>query len=178
MFRDQIHSGRNFLLSRICQKHYLLSGKKLHYTQSGKVERGVLKQPETIATIAVQSTMGSYPYKSFLSWCMTIRHGYLEANGFNQHQYIMFRHTDAGHPHFHILVNRIGYDGSVVTDSNDYARSEKVLRDLEKKYNLTQVIGSREAKERSMTKNEKEMMERRNAPSHKVAMQVIISDVL
>src|SRR6187431_1244630 len=29
-----------------------------------------------------------------------------------------------------------------------------------------------------MTKNEKEMMERRNAPSHKVAMQVIIGDVL
>jgi hypothetical protein len=103
---------------------------------------------------------------------------YLEANGFNQHQYIMFRHEDAGHPHFHILVNRIGFDGSVVSDSNDYARSQKVLRDLEKKYNLTQVIGSREAKERSMTKNEKEMMERRNLPSHKVAMQVIIGDVL
>ena len=58
-------------------------------------------------------------------------------------KYIMFRHEDAGHPHFHILVNRIGYDGSVVSDSNDYARSEKVLRDLERKYNLTQVIGSR-----------------------------------
>ena len=67
---------------------------------------------------------------------------YLDANGFNQHQYIMFRHNDAGHPHFHILVNRIGYDGSVVSDSNDYARSEKVLRDLEKKYNLTQVVSS------------------------------------
>ena len=40
------------------------------------------------------------------------------------------------------------------------------------------MIGSSEAKERGMTKNEKEMMERRNAPSHKVAMQVIIGDVL
>lgn len=103
---------------------------------------------------------------------------YLEANGFKQHKYIIFRHEDAGHPHFHILVNRIGYDGSVVSDSNDYTRSEKVLRDLERKYNLTQVIGSREAKERGMTKNEKEMMERRNVPSHKMAMQVIIGDVL
>lgn len=96
----------------------------------------------------------------------------------NQHQYMMFRHYDAGHPHFHILVNRIGYDGSVVTDSNDYTRSEKVLRDLERKYNLTQVIGSRKAKERGMTKNEKEMMERKNLPSYKVAMQVIIGDIL
>ena len=63
---------------------------------------------------------------------------YLEANGFTQHQFIMFRHYDADHPHLHILVNRIGYDGSVVSDSNDFSRSEKILRELEKKYKLTQ----------------------------------------
>ncbi|MBA4053944.1 MAG: hypothetical protein C0490_04460 [Marivirga sp.] len=103
---------------------------------------------------------------------------YLEANGFKQHQYILFRHEDAAHPHFHILVNRIGFDGSVVSDSNDYARSEKVLRDLEGKYNLTQVVSSKQAKERSMTKNEMEMVQRRNIPSHKMAMQVIIKDIL
>jgi hypothetical protein len=103
---------------------------------------------------------------------------YLKANGFHQHQYIMFRHKDAGHPHFHILVNRIGYDGSVVTDSNDYQRSEKVLRDLEKKYNLTQVVGSRESKERGMSNNEILMMRRTNDPSAKVAMQIIIEEVL
>jgi hypothetical protein len=103
---------------------------------------------------------------------------YLDANGFNQHQYMMFRHYDAGHPHFHILVNRIGYDGSVVSDSNDYARSEKVLRDLERKYNLTQVVGSREAKERALSNNEIIMMKRTNDPSAKVAMQVILGEVL
>ena len=62
---------------------------------------------------------------------------YLEANGFTQHQFIMFH--DADHPHLHILVNRIGYNGSVLSDSNDFSRSEKILRDLEKKYKLTQV---------------------------------------
>ena len=103
---------------------------------------------------------------------------YLAANGFNLHQYIMFRHQDADHPHIHILVNRIGYDGTVVSDSNDYARSEKVLRDLERKYNLTQVVGSREAKERALSNNEIAMMKRKNNPSAKVAMQVIIGEVL
>jgi hypothetical protein len=103
---------------------------------------------------------------------------YLAANGFSQHQYIMFRHKDADHPHIHILVNRIGYDGTVVSDSNDYARSEKVLRNLERKYNLTQVIGSREAKERALSNNEISMMKRKNNPSAKVAMQVIIGEVL
>jgi hypothetical protein len=89
---------------------------------------------------------------------------YLDSSGFKQHQYIMVRHHDADHPHLHILVNRIGYDGEVMSDSNDYARCERVLRELEKKYNLTQVISSRQAKERAMIKNELEMMKRTNTP--------------
>lgn len=75
---------------------------------------------------------------------------YLTRNGFDQHQYIVFRHHDADHPHMHILVNRIGYDGSVVSDSNDYARSETVLRQLEKEYGLTIVASSKEAKEKGL----------------------------
>lgn len=103
---------------------------------------------------------------------------YLLENGFDQHQFIMFRHYDADHPHLHILVNRIGYDGRVLTDSNDYARSEKALRKLEIKYNLTQVLSSRQSRERSMTKNELEMMKRTNEPSNKMKLQVILKEVV
>lgn len=103
---------------------------------------------------------------------------YLQANGFTQHQYIMFRHYDADHPHLHILVNRIAYDGSVLSDSNDYARSEKVLRELEKKYNLTQVPSSTQAKQRAVTKDELEMMKRTNTPSQKLKLQTIIQKIL
>lgn len=103
---------------------------------------------------------------------------YLRESGFTQHQYIMFRHHDADHPHLHILVNRIGYDGKVMSDSNDFARCEKILRNLEKKYNLTEVLSSNQAKERAMTKNELEMMKRTNEPSAKTALQVIIKQVL
>lgn len=103
---------------------------------------------------------------------------YLKESGFTQHQYIMFRHRDADHPHLHILVNRIGYDGKVLSDSNDFARCEKILRELEKRYNLTEVIASKQARERAMTKDELEMMKRTNIPSHKMRLQVIIKDVL
>lgn len=103
---------------------------------------------------------------------------YLRANGFTQHQYITFRHYDADHPHLHILINRIGYDGSVVTDSNDFARSEKVLRELEKKYKLTQVLPSKEAKVRAITKDELEMIRRTNEPSQKMKLQSIIRKIL
>ncbi|MGC1244306.1 MAG: metallophosphoesterase [Chryseosolibacter sp.] len=36
------------------------------------------------------------------------------------------------HPCLNILVTRIGYDGKVMADSNDCARCEEVLRELEK----------------------------------------------
>lgn len=103
---------------------------------------------------------------------------YLHANGFTQHQYILFRHYDANHPHLHILVNRIGYDGTVLSDSNDFARSEKVLRQLEIKHNLTQVSSSKQAQHRAITKDEREMMKRTGIPSGKLALQVIIKQVL
>jgi len=109
---------------------------------------------------------------------LQIGHDYLRESGFNQHQYIMFRHHDADHPHLHILVNRIGYDGKVLSDSNDFARCEKILRQLEKKYNLTEVISSRQARERAITKDELEMMKRTNIPSHKVQLQAIIKKAL
>jgi hypothetical protein len=103
---------------------------------------------------------------------------YLDAMGFDQHQYAIFRHFDADHPHIHILVNRIGYDGTVVSDSKDYQRSETVLRGLEKQHGLTEVISSRMAQERAMTKNELEMMKRTDEPSVKMKLQVIIKSAL
>ncbi len=103
---------------------------------------------------------------------------YLRDSGFTQHQYIMFRHHDANHPHLHILVNRIGYDGKVLSDSNDFARCEEVLRRLEKKYNLAEVISSRQARERAVTKSEMEMMKRTNEPSVKIWLQATIKKTL
>ena len=103
---------------------------------------------------------------------------YLDAMGFGGNQYMIFRHFDAEHPHVHILVNRIGYDGLVVSDSKDYARSEQVLRKLEKKHRLREVISSRMAEERASTKNELEMMQRTGIPFDKIKLQVILKDII
>ena len=103
---------------------------------------------------------------------------YLEESGFTQHQFIMFRHHDADHPHLHILVSRIGYDGSVLSDSNDFAKCEIILRSLEKKHNLAEVISSKNSQKRAVTKNELEMEKRTGIPSNKMRMQSIIKDAL
>jgi len=102
---------------------------------------------------------------------LAIAHDYLEENGFNNNQYLIFRHYDAGHPHVHLLVNRIRFDGSVVSDSNNYQRSEAILRKLELRYNLTTVAPSKDVTQRAAKKDEIEMVLRTGKPSEKMLLQ-------
>ncbi|MES2267919.1 MAG: relaxase/mobilization nuclease domain-containing protein [Bacteroidota bacterium] len=78
---------------------------------------------------------------------LDIAFDYMKSMGYDDNQYLIVRHHDADHPHVHLLVNRIRYDGSVVSDSNNYRKSLSVLRKLEKQYNLIPLaqdnIGSR-----------------------------------
>lgn len=149
-------------------------------------ENAVMKELQLVRML--RPNLGKYFYHTSLNFppnedlgdeqMNKIANEYLNNMGFVQNQYIIFRHFDADHPHLHLLVNRIGYDGSVVSDSKDYQRSEQVLRKLEKHYGLTEVISSRQAKERAMTKNELEMMKRTDAPSTKMKLQVILKSIL
>ncbi|MCC8408622.1 relaxase/mobilization nuclease domain-containing protein [Mucilaginibacter sp. UR6-1] len=85
---------------------------------------------------------------------LAIAHDYLIANGFDDNQYMIYRHHDADHPHLHLLVNRIRYDGSVVSDSNNYRQSEVILRKLEERYNLATVASAHQVtKERRSGKS-------------------------
>ncbi len=61
-------------------------------------------------------------------------------------QYAVIRHTDTDHPHFHIIANRVGNDGRAVSDSHNYARSQKLLRQLEQKHGLTIVQEQKQRK--------------------------------
>jgi hypothetical protein len=103
---------------------------------------------------------------------------YLEANGFTNNQYLIFRHHDADHTHLHLLVNRITFDGNVVSDSNNYKKSEAVLRRLEQEYSLTPVEASAKGQQRAAKKDELEMVMRTNRPSDKMVLQELLRKIL
>ena len=67
---------------------------------------------------------------------------YLEQMGFQGSQYCVVRHQDTEHDHIHCVASRIRMDGSVVSDSQDYHRSEQALRGIEREHGLTQVMSS------------------------------------
>lgn len=83
---------------------------------------------------------------------------FLEKMGYRpeNNQFVMIRHNDTGHQHFHIVANRVGLDRSVVRDSFDKSKAVQIAKGLERKYSL-EIAQSKTAKmqfSKSMTKNQ------------------------
>ena len=62
---------------------------------------------------------------------------YMEGMGINNTQYLVVRHLETDHPHFHIVYNRINLDGKAINERNNYKRSDKVVKAIKDKYGLT-----------------------------------------
>jgi hypothetical protein len=93
------------------------------------------------------------------------------AMGLEKNQFLVTRHTDTEHEHIHILANRIRFDGSVTSDSQDYKRQEAVMRELERDYGLQRVAPSADAGRRAPTKGEIEEGIRTGQPSARQQLQ-------
>ncbi len=70
---------------------------------------------------------------------------YMEAIGFGEQPYLLYRHRDAAHPHVHIVSLRVRPDGSSIDTFNIGKRlSEPARKILEEKYNLVRSEGHRQ----------------------------------
>ncbi|MBD0851903.1 relaxase/mobilization nuclease domain-containing protein [Maribacter arenosus] len=79
---------------------------------------------------------------------------YLKGMGFDDNQYIIYRHDDQSHQHIHIVANRVKLSGELVSDSKDYERSERLVRKLEKKYGLSLLPDATLERRAALTQNE------------------------
>lgn len=96
---------------------------------------------------------------------------YLQAMGFDMNQYTVVRHIDREHDHVHIVASRIRLDGTTVSDSWDYRRSEAVIRKLEQEYNLQSVQPSWKKDQHSPTTGERRQLARTGEESIRVKLQ-------
>jgi len=103
---------------------------------------------------------------------------YLQGMGFDDNQYIIYRHMDQEHQHIHIIANRVKFSGDLVSDSKDYERSEHLIRKLEKKYGLTELVDVELGKKSSPTKNELEKAIRTGKPPIRFLLQQKIDEAL
>ena len=62
---------------------------------------------------------------------------YMDLMGIKDTQFILVRHNNTDNPHCHLIYNRIGYDGKVISSQSDYKRNEFTTKKLKDKYRLT-----------------------------------------
>jgi hypothetical protein len=70
---------------------------------------------------------------------ITIASEYMEKIGFGAQPWVMYKHTDAGHPHIHIVTTTIQENGKRINTYNiGRNQSEKARKEIEQKYGLIQ----------------------------------------
>ena len=77
---------------------------------------------------------------------------YMEALGYGNQPYIVFKHNDIAREHIHIVSLRVDFDGNKINDKFEGRRSKKITNALEKKYNL---IPSSKVSEKTTTETPK-----------------------
>ena len=102
---------------------------------------------------------------------------YLTEMGFDDNQFIMYRHSDSRLDHIHIIANWGMYSGKVTSDSNIKRRSRAVLNELELKYGLTQTLGKVNTK-KPLTQNEIEKTLRTGVAPTKLILQDKIGSII
>jgi Relaxase/Mobilisation nuclease domain len=90
------------------------------------------------------------------------------------YDFFIARHSDKEHDHTHIVASRVNnLDGKSIRTWNNYAHSEHSARLLEREFQLTPVQSSWESKQKAMTRNQLERVERDGLPGEEIMRQAI-----
>jgi hypothetical protein len=90
------------------------------------------------------------------------------------YDFFIARHSDKEHDHTHIVTSRVNnLDGKSIRTWNNYAHSEHSARLLEREFQLTQVQSSWESKQKAMTRNQLERVERDGLPGEEIMRRAI-----
>ena len=108
----------------------------------------------------------------------SIAEEYMKQMGFDNNLHFIFRHHDTARAHCHILALRNRFDGTVVSDSHNYQKSEAIVRKLENRYQLVHVRNSKHSKSKAPNKGELEMIRRTGKASNKLLLQEKVKDAL
>lgn len=89
--------------------------------------------------------------------------------GFEENMFVAVLHKDtSNHQHLHLVVNRVGFDGKTLSDSNNYKRMADCCRKLELKHKLQQVLSPRRFLSQEL----------RNIPRHDIRKEQLKKDII
>lgn len=72
---------------------------------------------------------------------------YMAKMGYGYTQVLMVRHFDREHPHMHLILNRIDFNGKRISDQNERLRSTQVCKELTRRHGLYMSSGKENVKQ-------------------------------
>jgi hypothetical protein len=83
----------------------------------------------------------------------------MEKMNIDETQYLIARHYDKEHPHIHLIINRMDFNGKAISDKNDRIRSERICKALTHQYQLYFAKGKEQVKTHRLTGADKSKYE-------------------
>lgn len=71
---------------------------------------------------------------------------YMAKMGYGNTQVLMVHHSDREHPHLHLILNRVDFNGKRISDQNERFRSTQVCKELTLKHELYMSSGKENVK--------------------------------
>jgi len=96
---------------------------------------------------------------------------YVDKMGFGNSPYIVIQHLDTDYDHIHIVTSRIDTNSKIVADFQSKMRAERVMREVEREYDLERVPSSHETIRAAPTRGEIERFKRTGDLSAKMRLQ-------
>tara|TARA_R110000765_G_scaffold295818_3_gene390988 strand:- start:16692 stop:17738 length:1047 start_codon:yes stop_codon:yes gene_type:complete len=151
-------------------------GKTVDMTQ----EFNIIRQLRPRLGKAVYHVSLNLPYEDSLSdkQFTSLGMDYLKGMGFDDNQFIMYRHQDQEHEHIHIIANRVKFSGELVSDSKDYERSERLVRKLELNYSLSQLEDNKLKGKATITQKEIQKVFRTGNPPLKLTLHYHLENTI
>ncbi|MDR2936207.1 MAG: relaxase/mobilization nuclease domain-containing protein [Rikenellaceae bacterium] len=113
--------------------------------RSGRPE---IKQP--VGHIAVSFSPEDAPRLTG-DFMLKLAHEYMAEMGIGNTQYIVVRHHNTDHDHFHIVYNRIDNDLKLISVNNDYRRNVAACKKLKDRHGLTYGTGKEKVNRPKLT---------------------------
>lgn len=123
--------------AEVLQYNMCFGNKEELIAQFNEVQKLNTKQSKPVMHITLSFAPGERLSKQQLT---QISNHCAEDLGFDKNQFIAVEHNDTDHQHFHIVVNRINFDGKTLPDSNSYKKISDFCRKMERQFQLIQVL--------------------------------------
>lgn len=132
---EKVNQGKGKILG--VNKVFYPPGSELNISQCANDFCNQIPSHHNVQKPVIHISLNPHPKDKLTDVELTsIAQEYLEKLGYGNQPYMIFKHEDIERSHIHIVSLRVDEQGRKIDDRFEFHRSDKIRRELEKKYRL------------------------------------------